>query len=286
MDNESGFIADISGEMQSQSPVISSSSFSELQECYVSKSGHTRLFTAIRYGKRYMLKCLKKDYLFTPVYQHLLRKEFEIGIQLNHPHICQTIGWEIVADIGDTIIMEYIDGVTLDVFLKSSVGRDSSLAYPLLSQLVDALSYMHSKQIVHRDLKPSNIMITYNGNSLKLIDFSLSDSDAFSILKLPAGTRHYAAPEQLLPEAHADVRSDIYSFGVIVLELSDILHDDRLASVARKCMKQDADLRPAYIRDIVIPAPLTYNVKAYTIAAIILSFTATLLLLYILSMLL
>lgn len=284
MKNESDFLTDINSEMLSQTMSIDSS-FAELQECYVSNSGHTRLFTAMRYGKRYVLKCLKSDYVLAPMYQQLLRKEFEIGIQLDHPNICHTIGWEQVPALGDVIVMEYVDGVTLEQFLESMAKDTSHVVYRLLSQLRDALSYMHSKQIVHRDLKPSNIMVTHNGNNLKLIDFSLSDSDAFNILKLPAGTRHYAAPEQLLPESHADVRADIYSFGVIVLEVSDILHDDRLANIARQCMKHDANLRPAYIRDIVVPAPLTYNVKAYTIAAVILSLTATLLLIYILSIL-
>lgn len=285
MNNESGFISDLSGEMLSQSPSISSSSFSDLQECYVSKSGHTRLFTATRYGKRYMLKCLKKDYLFTPIYQQLLRKEFEIGIQLDHPHICRTIGWETVADLGDTIIMEYIDGITLEVFLESSVRSASHLAYSLLSQLRDALSYMHSKQIVHRDLKPSNIMVTHNGNNLKLIDFSLSDGDAYSVLKAPAGTRHYVAPEQLLPDAHADVRSDIYSFGVITLEIAETLHDGQLADVAHRCMQKDLHSRPSHIVDVHIPQHQPYNEKFYTIAAILLSVTATLLLVYIIYLL-
>ena len=58
--------------------------------------------------------------------------------------------------------------------------------------------YIHAKQIVHRDLKPSNIMITHNGNHVKLIDFGLSDNDDFALLKQPAGTPGYISPEQIV----------------------------------------------------------------------------------------
>ena len=76
--------------------------------------------------------------------------------------------------------------------------------------LIDALSYLHSRQTQHRDLKPSNIILTDNGQYLKLIDFGLSDTDSHAILKAPAGTEGYMAPEG---------SSDIYSLGCILREM-------------------------------------------------------------------
>lgn len=178
--------------------------FGNVQEYYVSKSGPTRLFTATRYGKRYVLKCLKTDYLLTPVYQQAIVKEFEIGLLLEHPYICRTLAMEQLAGMGRTIVMEQVDGDTLQTLL-SEKRLSPDLALRIASQTMDALDYMHSKQITHRDLKPSNIMVTHRGKNVKIIDFGLSDSDLFGVLKMPAGTYRYLAPEQLLQGAVADL---------------------------------------------------------------------------------
>lgn len=189
--------------------------FGNVQEYYVSNSGPTRLFTATRYGKRYVLKCLKTDYLLTPVYQQAIVKEFEIGLLLEHPYICRTLAMEQLAGMGRTIVMEQVDGDTLQTLL-SEKRLSPDLALRIASQTMDALDYMHSKQITHRDLKPSNIMVTHRGKNVKIIDFGLSDSDLFGVLKMPAGTYRYLAPEQLLQGAVADPKADIYSLGMVM----------------------------------------------------------------------
>lgn len=89
----SGYVTGIGGDLSFQSG-RPDSAFMNISECYVSRSGFTRLFTAVRYGKRYMLKCLKEDFRYTPVYHQALLKEFEIGLQLDHPNICRTISME------------------------------------------------------------------------------------------------------------------------------------------------------------------------------------------------
>ena len=89
-DASSGYTEDINDEMAAANTGSMDKSFSNIRERYVSASGHTRLLTATRYGKVYMLKCLKPDYLYTPVYRQALAKEFEIGLLLDHPNICRT----------------------------------------------------------------------------------------------------------------------------------------------------------------------------------------------------
>lgn len=194
----SGFTEDISKEMSNSNPLPVEDAFSNLHQCYVSISGHTRIFTATKYGKRFMLKCLKNDFLYTPIYRQALAKEFEIGQQLEHPNICRTIDLEKVDNLGTVVVMEYIDGYNLEQLIKKN-ALSAELARKIAGQLMDALEYMHNKQMIHRDLKPSNIMITHNGQNVKLIDFGLSDSDSFCVLKSPAGTSGYIAPEQMLP---------------------------------------------------------------------------------------
>ncbi len=105
----SGFVAGFGGEC-GFSGAQHDSGFSNISEVYVSKSGFSRLLSAVRYGKRYMLKCLKPDFAFTPVYRQALMKEFEIGLQLDHPNICRTISMEPVEELGECIVMEYVDG--------------------------------------------------------------------------------------------------------------------------------------------------------------------------------
>ena len=211
--------------------------FANIQEVHVSPSGYSKIFRGERYGKLHALKTLQDIYAKQTFYQQALRKEFNIGYSLEHPHICHTLGWEAVEGIGQCIILEFIDGITLKELLeRQKLNRE--LADKIIIELCEALFYLHKKQIVHRDLKPSNILITHNGNNVKLIDFGLSDCDDYDILKLPAGTRYYLAPETLIPDATLDSRSDIYSLGIIIGEIATLLNDKQLASISRKCTQR------------------------------------------------
>lgn len=216
--------------------------FSDLCEIYSSPSGSNRLFRCERYGRLHVLKGLKPSCMGNAFYEQALRKEFNIGYQLEHPNICRTLGWEHLPELGHCILLEYIDGLTLKAFIEQG-KLTRPLAYKLIAELCDALSYLHSKQVVHRDLKPANLLVTYNGNNLKLIDFSLSDCDDYDVLKCPAGTRYYLAPEMLQPGAKADFRVDIYSLGVIMGEMATLLKDKRLASISRRCTQRRPERR-------------------------------------------
>lgn len=217
--------------------------FSNVREFYSSASGYSRLFRCERYGKVHVLKALQPFYVSSVLHEQALRKEFNIGYQLEHPHICHTLGWEQVSGLGNCILMEYIDGVTLKELMEQGRLTDS-LAYKIIGELCDALSYLHQKQIIHRDLKPANILITHNGNNVKLIDFGLSDCDDYDILKMPAGTRYYLAPEVLQTDGVSiDLRADIYSLGVVIGEMASLLKDKRLAAISRRCTQRKREKR-------------------------------------------
>ena len=194
------------------------------------------IWRADKDGRFRVYKALKSEYAGDPVYERLLRKEFEIGYSLDHPNICEYYGFVNIPPLGNCIEMEWVDGCSLDTLLpRGAVSK--TLAAKIISETCDALAYMHSKQIVHRDLKPSNIMLTYNGNNVKLIDFGLSDSDSHSVLKGSAGTQVYASPE-LISGGNVDYHTDIFSLGCVIDRLSP-----DFGKIARKCCQRDPKKR-------------------------------------------
>ena len=216
--------------------------YSDLKEFYTPANGYSRLHLCRRYGKLHILKSLQPFYSSQEFYKQLLLKEFNIGYQLVHPNIRHTIGWEKNDLLGNYIVLEYIDGIPLTTFIEQG-KLTRALAYKFITEICNALQYIHNKQLIHKDLKPNNILITYNGNNVKLIDFGLADCDDYEILKIPAGTEKYLAPEQLDPNATLDCRTDIYSLGIIIEELATILKDRKLASIAQKCTCQNPNSR-------------------------------------------
>ena len=167
---------------------------------------------AKRYGRWWLLKGLNSLVANEVAYQQRLRKELELLMQLQHPFVVAAAGLEHVDGMGDCIVMEYVEGKTLKEWMLAAHPRKERRRVAM--EMAEAVGYIHSKGIVHRDLKPENIIITSNGDNVKLIDFGLADTDSHTILKQPAGTLKYMAPEQM-QTAVADVRNDIYSLGVI-----------------------------------------------------------------------
>lgn len=212
--------------------------------------GYNTLCKAKRYGRWWMLKGLKEAYRQDETYRSLLQKEFDILISLQHPYIASAYSIEEIAGRGSCIVMEWIDGITLKEWLDenqrpSAERKSNTEGEAIFLQLLDAVSYIHAKQIVHRDLKPSNIMVTHNGNHVKLIDFGLSDADSYAILKQPAGTQGYISPEQAVSR-QTDIRNDVYSLGCI---LEKMQLGKAYVPVIRRC-KAPIDKRYANVDEL------------------------------------
>ena len=185
-----------------------------------------QLYRVSRAGKFFIIKTAKGE---SGTYADLIRREYELSIALSHPYIVSVFTFEEVTPVGPGIVMEYIDGYTLAEFLAQNPSRKHRQR--AVDQLLDAVAYLHKKGIVHNDLKPENILISRVDNTLKIIDFGLSDNDAYFLYKGLGCTPQYASPE-LREHKQTDCRSDIYSLGLL---MKDIIGKRYFAIAAKAC---------------------------------------------------
>lgn len=231
------------------------------------RDGPFILYKSSRHRRIVAIKCVRPEFRDNPLYWDMLRKEYEIGHSLNHPNIREYYSFDNDPELGICLEMEWVDGDSLDQLLPEC-RRNAELRDKIARQILDAVRFMHLKQVIHRDLKPGNILVTRNGQNVKLIDFSLSDSDSHLVLKGNAGTARYASPEQK-ECGPADFRSDIFSIGVILSEMSD---SRRYRNVSRKCMRPDKDRRyPDIDRLEAALFPSSYHGLGLIAAAVIIA---------------
>ena len=150
-------------------------------------------------------------------------RECRILATLETPNIARLYDVGVDATGAPYIAMEYVQGEPLVAWCDAR-ELETSARIRLFMQVLDAVSYAHRRQILHRDLKPSNILVTEQGE-VRLLDFGVArllhgDADGSSLTQAwgHALTPAYASPELLRGEP-LDLRSDIYSLGVVLHEL-------------------------------------------------------------------
>jgi serine/threonine protein kinase len=139
--------------------------------------------------------------------------------RLNHPNIVAV--YDAGEDSGISyIVMELVRGKTLSALEGGEIGYKQALGY--IYEILEALEYANSQGIIHRDIKPSNVMIVEDGKHTKLTDFGLarraSEVTQTTRTGQIVGTISYLAPERFLSKP-ADVRSDLYSVGIVMYEI-------------------------------------------------------------------
>jgi tetratricopeptide (TPR) repeat protein len=118
------------------------------------------------------------------------------------------------------LVMEYLEGVTLETMISS--GRPMPVAEKLgiILQVCSGLTYAHKQGLVHRDIKPANIMILPDGTA-KIVDFGIALLGGSQLTRTGhvVGSLNYMSPEQLSGNVEVDVRTDVYSTGVVLFQL-------------------------------------------------------------------
>jgi serine/threonine-protein kinase len=149
-------------------------------------------------------------------------REAEIGLRLDHPSILKFVAVDPQRKSRPYLVMEFLEGQTLERLLRQTSPLPESDALPILSQVCDAIEYLHRHDVVHRDLKPQNVMLCADG-SVRVMDFGIAKTAAskrltFGSFSPTMGTPDYMAPEQVKGQ-RGDERTDIYSLGAIFYEM-------------------------------------------------------------------
>jgi eukaryotic-like serine/threonine-protein kinase len=255
------------------------------------------------------LKTVRSSSLMAQELRHRLRQEAQLISKLNHSGICTLYDVRQHAGV-DYLVMEFLEGETLAQRLaRGALSLEESVEVAL--QVLAALQYAHRQGVIHRDIKPGNVMLT-KGRT-KLLDFGIAKLAEYTQTRhdpepssgphtptgVAVGTPAFMPPEQR--EGIADVRSDIYAFGVMFatllgartdgsLEIQfDIAKiDEPFRQIIAKCLKDDpadrwqdsGDLRIAL--ELVSHQPIQKESqrkimrrrKALLVAAILIALTA------------
>ena len=187
--------------------------------------------TDTKLNRQVALKILPEACADDPDRLARFQREAQVLASLNHPNIAAIYGLE---EAGDTraLVLELVEGPTLaDRIKRGPIPLGEAL--PIPKQIAEALEAAHEAGVIHRDLKPANIKVRDEG-TVKVLDFGLAkvldptpDRDPFHSPTMTAaatelgavmGTAAYMSPEQAAGKP-ADKRSDLWSFGVILLEM-------------------------------------------------------------------
>ncbi len=178
--------------------------------------------------KSVAIKILHPNFAKKDEFIERFKREAQATASIEHQNICTVTDFDTLPDGGFYLVMEFLDGETLQSRLKDYGALPTSLTVFIMQQLLSVLQAAHDHGIVHRDIKPDNIfLISRDGTDsfVKLFDFGIAHQDEDSqgqTFKTQAGclygTPQYISPEQANGEA-VDHRTDLYSCGIILYQM-------------------------------------------------------------------
>ena len=261
-----------------QSEYIINNRFKVLEK--LGKGGMGEIFLAedVKLKRKVAIKKItSKDFPIESAKSRFLR-EAQTTSRIEHLNIC-TIYEIYEEEEGDYIVMQYVDGVSLDqVILYKKLRLEKVLDICL--QICDGMMEAHSKKVIHRDLKPGNIMIDNRG-IVKILDFGLAKmKDRATAMEegiadtqltekgFVMGTVAYMSPEQVRGEP-LDIRTDIFSFGCVLFEMlegNDPFRDTEQINILYNVLNREVKFRrkvPAKLKSIILRALAKERDKRY-----------------------
>lgn len=173
-------------------------------------------------GREVAVKALAPELTQHPQFRDRFFAEARVQAKLQHTNIV-TI-YDLIEDEGSYfIVMENVQGPTLETLLKEGAGKPLDLGFSLavFRQILAGLDYAHSRGVIHRDVKPSNVLIA-EGELAKLTDFGIAllvGDKRLTASQTAIGTPAYMSPEQILRPRSVDHRSDVYSAAIVLYEM-------------------------------------------------------------------
>ena len=205
-------------------------------EAKIGEGGFGAVYKAVHplIGKAAAIKVLNRQYSSNPQMVSRFISEARAVNQIRHRNIIDIFAFGSIEDGRQYFVMELLEGMPLDVYLKEKGRLSPEEAIPILRSIARAIDAAHGAGIAHRDLKPENVFLTFDEDGKifpKLLDFGIAKLlDASSTsgagrgdspktrTGTPMGTPYYMSPEQSRGK-NVDHRTDIYSLGVMAHEL-------------------------------------------------------------------
>lgn len=174
-----------------------------------------------RLNRLVAVKILRDDLSQDSDFRRRFHDESHAVAMLSHPNIMAVYDVSRSSEL-EYIVMELIDGISLKQYMQKKGNKLSwREALHFITQIVKALGHAHSRGIIHRDIKPHNVMVLRDG-SVKVTDFGIArliSAGHSTLTQETLGSVHYISPEQARG-SHIDARSDLYSAGVVLYEMT------------------------------------------------------------------
>jgi serine/threonine protein kinase len=198
-------------------------------ERLLGKGGMGKVYEAshLRLDRRFAVKLLVPEAAADEVALSRFHREARITSGLGHPHIVEVIDFNTTKGGKPYIVMEQLEGESLDDRLERDTRLDLPIVASIVRQATSALHVAHEKGVIHRDLKPQNLFLCRRGSRddyVKLLDFGISkvlgSSSVMTRTNALVGSPGYMSPEQAEEQAEdVDVRCDVYGMGTLIFEM-------------------------------------------------------------------
>jgi eukaryotic-like serine/threonine-protein kinase len=182
------------------------------------RGGTAMVFKAVDENSGFLVavKMLYKQAFANAYVKQKFVEEANRYLYLDHPNIVKLKDF-IIRDEAYYLVMEYIEGKPLDVFIRDVTGPvPEEVASAMLIEVLKAVDFAHQNGVIHLDLKPANIMVADSGE-IKVLDFGIAVDVEQDVGKV-MGSPLYMAPEQVMGEK-PDFGTDIYALGVTLFQM-------------------------------------------------------------------